>query len=153
MTPVKYKPRRKLPFHRLPFVGRIHHKTESGAFSVWDVPLTGGYEGGWRAGSAIADSALVYLREESSDDLNRFLLGQICREWMARAPGADSEELAALHGQLGGFMEIVSKWLAASVKEFGANLDRADKRAIEKRINAGLAFDEQAFIASLPGEE
>lgn len=154
MTPaVKYKPRRTVPFHRLPFVGRSHHKPESDAISAWDVPLTGGYEGGWRAGAAAGTSAVVYFREESRAEMNQFLLGHICLAWIDRAVVADQEELVSLRGQVGGFMETVSKWLVASVNEFGMDLDRADKSAIEKRINAGIAFDEKAFFANLPHEE
>ncbi|HCJ29537.1 MAG TPA: hypothetical protein DHV63_09630 [Pseudomonas sp.] len=149
---VKYKPRRKLAFHRLPFVGTSYHKKAYG-ISSWDVPLTGGYVGGCMAGSALATSALVYLREEASDETNRFLLGQICATWIDRAESATQEELDVLRGQAVGFMQTISGWLAASVDQFGANLDKADKKAILKRINAGLALDEQAFIDSLPSEE
>lgn len=147
---LKYKPRKALAAHRLPLVGKAHVQPECGGLSFWDVPLTGGYVGGCKAGEALATSTLVFLREESDDYLNRCILGQIAAAWMERAIDASPEERTALRGQAVGFMATISEWVAAAVNDLGANLDRADKAAILARINAGLAFDEEAFLARLP---
>jgi len=149
---LKYKPRKKLAIHRLPFVGRVHVQPEHGGLSFWDVPLTGGYIGGCKAGEALAVSTLVFLREErDSHYLERGILGQIAAAWMERAIDANPEERLALRGQAVGFMSKMSEWVDAAVSDLGANLDRSDKAAILTRINAGLALDEEAFLARLTG--
>lgn len=147
---LKYKPRKKLAAHRLPFVGRVHVQPEHGGLSFWDVPLTGGYIGGCKAGEALAVSTLVFLREEGGETPDRWLLGQIAAAWMERAIDASPEECIALRGQAVGFMSKMSEWVSAAAADLGANLDRTDKAAILTRINAGLAFDEEAFLARLP---
>jgi hypothetical protein len=161
-NPIKRKTRGKSGFRRLPFVaGR---RTES-ASPFWNVPASGGYLGGYETGEAMALSFLKFLREEKVDFTVYWLTGIVesfmirfeqeggkamadrrpCSEW--------SETFDAFRGQYCGFFNTVSKWLAASAKHLGSNLDRITEQDLVSRANAGLGFDHVAHMDSLSDDE
>ena len=147
---LRYKTRRKMPALRMPFVGNEH----GDQFSHWDVPLSGGYQGGNMAGGAMATALLMSFREHS-DEMSACRLGLIAARWAELARTASPDELESLRGQIVGFSFQLSRWLVAAVSDggFGAALDAIDRQALIKRANAGLAFDEKAWLASLRDKE
>jgi len=140
---LKFRPRRKTSFNRLPFVGR----QDDGAPNFWSVPLTGGYYGGTKAGGELAALMLIHLRQHGQDQFAHGRLGQVATAWLDAARTATPEQYSALRGQVLGFMGTLSPWLIAAAKQNGKNLDTADRHAILRSANRWLAFDDSALFA------
>lgn len=136
---LRHHPHGHTPFHRLPFVGR----------TAWQVPATGGYFGGYATGEAMALSFLHYLRA-GNDDLPETRLAQIVTAFAAHLAEADDSGRDSVRGQAIGFCNTLSGWLTRAARQWGDTL--APPRDLVRRANAGLGFDEAAYLASL-GEE
>lgn len=140
---LRFHKRKKLPVHRLPFVGPVPGKV---GFSFWRVPKTGGYEGGCRTGEALAYIYLKHLREHGSGvgwHLRKITLD------MCDCKGVSGEEADATHGQIVGFFGALDEWLEVAMKHLGSQLDSLDNAALLKQANAGLSFDIEAYKATL----
>ncbi|MDD3676036.1 hypothetical protein [Thauera propionica] len=161
--PIKRKTRVKRGFRRLPFVAG---RSANSAAPCWNVPASGGYFGGYETGEAMAQAFLKFLREEEGG-FPAYWLTFIVESFMIRfeqeggkamadrVPCSErSETFVAFRGQYCGFLNTVSQWLAASAKHLGASLDRISEQDLVRRANAGLGFDQAAYMASLfDGEE
>lgn len=149
--PLRFHPRRRAPFHRLPFIGL----DARGRVSFWDVPATGGYHGGCKTGAALATLYLRFLRERevagalpggNLSTLPLLVLG------MAGLPPASVD--SAKKGQVVGFCTELDYWLRAAVLHMGESLDRVDAEALLRTANAGLAFVEPVrVVADKAGDE
>lgn len=155
---LRRKPQAAHGFHRLPFVAG---RRAGSAAPCWQVPASGGYCGGYETGEAMAQAFLKFLREEQSGSPARYLTG-IAESFMTRFEQEGGKAMAdrtpisewshsfdSLRGQYTGFFNTVSLWLAAAAKQLGANLDGIEEQAMLRRANAGLGFDEAAYMASL----
>jgi len=140
---LQFHPRRKVPFHRLPFVGKQH----DGMPAFWSVPLTGGYYGGTKAGGELAALMLIHLRQHGRVEFSMGRLGQVATAWLEAARTATPEQYSALRGQALGFMGTLSPWLIAAAEQNGKRLDTADRHAILRSANRWLAFDDSALFA------
>lgn len=140
---LQFHPRRKVPFHRLPFVGRQHDGTPN----FWNVPLSSGYYGGTQTGGELAALMLIHLRQHRHDQYTTGQLGQVATAWLDAARTATPEQYSVLRGQVLGFMGMLSPWLIAAAEQNGKNLDTADRHAILRSANRWLAFDDSALFA------
>lgn len=133
---LSFKNRRKLPAHRLPFVGEVHGKI---GLSFWTVPKAGGYRGGCQTGEALAHIYLKHLKDHESDSglgsLQRIALDMFGCEL------EDSPEQAALRGQAVGFFSVLDAWLAGAAKHLCGGLDEYDNKTLLKAANTGLTLD------------
>lgn len=150
---LRFKPRRKIAAHRLPFVGREHSTPDYGLIGYWDVPLTGGYAGGNQTGLALAKLLLVYMRENHADEMVGYAAGAMMLSMLEAARTADDDQFEALRGQALGVMNQLTPFLVGAAYHAGHELDGLDTKKVLALANAGLAFDEQARIASLTTEE
>jgi hypothetical protein len=139
---LQFHPRRKAPFHRLPFVGQ----QADGTPYFWNVPLTGGYYGGPPTGGELAALRLIHLRQHRRDQFTTGQLGQVATAWLDAARTASPEQYSALRGQVLGFMAMLSPWLIAA-EHNGRNLDSADRHALLRKANQWLAFDDSTLFA------
>ncbi|MHA6196575.1 hypothetical protein ACX3YG_19635 [Pseudomonas wadenswilerensis] len=130
---LKFK-RRKGAVAKLPYVGADHH---SGC-SMWDVPSTGDYWGGWDTGQALALVALKHVK--SHHDYPAGHLGHIAASWLERAQQAAPEEFATLRGQVLGFMRTVEVAAIGGLFHAGYDTDSWDEKSLLKEANKGLAF-------------
>lgn len=157
-SPLKFKPRRKCPSHRLPFVDAVPGHL---GLSFWAVPKTGGYDGGHRTGMALASIYMKYLKENDlSGDGGGALLGRIVLDMFdfESHVGSLSAEQDALMGQVLGFFLELSPWLISAAKRLDGGLDQQDDKGLLKIANAGLGFPEfaefnnfRAYIAARGG--
>lgn len=133
---LSFKNRRKLPAHRLPFVGEVHGKI---GLSFWTVPKAGGYRGGCQTGEALAHIYLKHLKDHESDSglgsLQRIALDMFGCEL------EDSPEQAALRGQAVGFFSVLDAWLTGAAKHLCGGLDEYDNKTLLKVANTGLTLD------------
>ncbi len=152
-----FRPKKKASPRRLPFVGNEH--TSGKDFSYWNIPSSGGYFGGNKTGEAVAYMLLKHLRENlnTPDSINDVYLGMMILDWNKRMmteslqPG--SEELDSLHGQMVGFINIISKLLLAFVIPLYHELDKKDYKELLKQANHGIAFDEEDYFKYLDLKE
>ena len=130
---LSFKNRKKIPTHRLPFVGEVHGKI---GLSFWIVPKTGGYRGGCQTGEALARIYIKHLKDHSNDSgltsLQKIALDMFGCEL------ADSPEQDALRGQVIGFFSVLDVWLAGAAKHLHGGLDEHDNKALLKAANTGL---------------
>ncbi|WP_339678272.1 hypothetical protein [uncultured Zhongshania sp.] len=145
---IRFNNRKKLPLHRLPFVGPTDEK--KWGYSFWRVPKTGGYGGGCDTGTALANIYLKHLREHGASS-GGALQGIVLD--MFDCECNDDPEVTALRGQVVGFFSTLDHWLEGAAKCLGSSLDNADKRALLKKANNGLNFDHEAWMASLSDED
>ncbi len=120
----------------------------SGAGSFWNLPATGGLQGGIDVGRAVALDYLKSLRRspEGSDRGHTLAWAAESLAWrIAKTGGWDAEhakdmspEARALMGQSLGFFTTLSEWLAASARHLGSGLDATTEAVIDQRIRAGL---------------
>lgn len=142
---LKFHPRKKVPHHQLPFIGKDHHPESS----YWDVPARGGYLGGNIAGDHLGRIFLHHLRSHGNAPLAHLYLQWIVSAWMDQAVSysggeikpipEQSEALISLRGQIAGFMSTLSPWLMAAVEQLGQNLERVAPAAELAAANRGLS--------------
>lgn len=139
IQPMVFKRRRSLPVHRLPYVGNNCHTDPMGRTGYWDVPLVGGYNGGWATGGALAMIALKHLCS-CAQRVDGDHLKYIAASWVDRATQASPDELETLKAQVMGFMTEIGKF--AEVAAVGSRLRLAlvDDKAELKKANEGLGF-------------
>ena len=153
--PIKRNTLKQEGFYKLPFVGSSRH-----AARFWCVPATGGYTGGRETGAAMAYSFLKFLRTSPRAQAD-FLLPRVIESFMVRFEQEggcaligmpykkQSTAFAALEGQYYGFFGTVSRWLASSAICLGSDLDQLTEKDLLRRANAGLGFDEMAYLADI----
>ncbi len=143
-TKLAFNNRKKLALHKLPFVGR---RNGPGKFSIsfWDVPRAGGYFGGCKTGKALALIYLQHLKENGSGTGG--MLQHITFDML---DGCDDD---ARSGQVVGFFTHLESWLSGAVKHLEGGLDEMPEKQLLQAANDGLAFDEEAYLASLPDDE
>lgn len=146
--PLRFKNRRQLAAHRLPFVDRVPGQP---GISFWAVPKAGGYVGGNETGTALARVYLRYLREQGQCRGGGIL--QLIVLDMMGTPDSFGIEEQALRGQAVGFFTELERWLSAAVQRLDGGLDKQDDKALLRTANAGLNFDEAAYLASLPDDD
>lgn len=139
IQPMTFKRRRVLPVHRLPYVGDSYFSRSMGRLTYWDVPLTGGYSGGWKTGGALAMIALKHM-SNYNQRLDGDHLKYIADSWIDRASQASPDELDTLRGQVLGFMQEVGKFAEAAAVGSRLRLSQVDDRAELKKANEGLGF-------------
>lgn len=143
------------PFERLPFVGQRSIPRRN--FPYWDVPASGGYFGGCHAGRAMA---YLYLRHVRSHGRSEEVptLGLMLLDWLDQAlirAGQDGivarrpPWLEAMRGQLVGFAEVLSNWGGDAARFMGAPLDNLNDAKLLELLNAGVQFDEPAYLRHL----
>ncbi|WP_040727651.1 hypothetical protein [Thiomicrorhabdus sp. Kp2] len=140
---LKFKNRKKLPLHRLPFVGDEDGKL---GLSFWKVPKDGGYAGGCTTGKALARIYLKHLKEHGGCPggmLQSITLDMLDKE------RDDRQEWDSLKGQAVGFFSELDRWLVAAAKNMDDGLENEDNRVLLKTANKGLNFDAAAYRASL----
>ncbi|MBV1788618.1 hypothetical protein KQ940_11190 [Marinobacterium sp. D7] len=144
---IRFKNRKELPFHRLPFVDGVPGRFD---LSFWAVPKTGGYFGGNETGRALARIYMKHLKEHgaSCDGSN---LGRMVLEF-DRKNGASAEQ-DVLRGQVVDFFTELEIWLTGAAKHLKGGLDKDDNKTLLKAANAGLNFDNEAYMATLDEED
>lgn len=151
----------KSRLNALPFVATRNKVTIA---HFLDVPATGGYLGGYQTGAAAAIAFLKYQRGEERGGPNN-LLASIFEsfavrlieegglEMLSKSCPDQTPTFSSLRGQYAGFFNKLSECLENAVKEAGSHLDRVTDNDLLKRMNAGLSFDEDAFIQSLESKQ
>ncbi|MCW5879711.1 MAG: hypothetical protein KIS91_02070 [Anaerolineae bacterium] len=160
--PIQRKPRIKSAWRRLPFVATQPRRSTA---PDWTVPPTGGYFGGYETGEAMAATFLKFLREHGTE-FPAYPLTNIVASFMVRfeeeggramdtrRPMSErTDSFESLRGQYVGFFNTLSCWLKVAAKHLGGNLDRITDEALVRKANAGLGFDQAAFMASLSNKE
>ncbi|HAK7737207.1 TPA: hypothetical protein ACOSJI_004700 [Salmonella enterica] len=145
---LRFKNRKKLPVHRLPFVDTVPGKI---GLSFWAVPKTGGYFGGNETGCALARIYMKHLKEHGIGFAGGNLQGMVLD--MFDCNNSDAPEVSALRGQVVGFFVELERWLAGAAKYLEGGLDKHDNKTLLKAANAGLNFDNEAYMASLSDED
>lgn len=137
--PMKFKPRQKHPLHRLPYVGFENYADRYGRIGYWDVPLIGGYNGGWATGRALGNIAIKHMSQHDHDGDGGHLKS-IASAWLQRASTATAEELDTLQGQVMGFMTVIGIWTHSAADQSRCKLADCDEKAELKTANAGIGF-------------
>ncbi|WP_379910968.1 hypothetical protein [Marinobacterium aestuariivivens] len=123
-------PPKELSLHSLPFVGG--RSPEGLGKSFWDVPNTGGFQGGKCTGQALAHFYLLHLRHYGTTDDG--LLHLIALHMLSN--GAKS---LTTKGQAIGFFSILDAWLRfVAESQLGSELDQIDPAVLLADANAGL---------------
>lgn len=152
-TQLRFHPRCKTAFYRLPFVGC---RKEPALTRFWTVPATGGFAGGMMTGQALGQLFLRYLRDNTDE-----LIGPLAwtvEAMMARWTLTDglvqknrplsqrSPEFMSLSGQILGFFCTLESWLRSETQHEALPMSRLDEQELLDRANAGLAFDVEQFL-------
>lgn len=142
---LRFYPHRKHPFHRLPFVAPRRHP---GGAQYWYVPASGGYEGGYETGAALALLFLRHLQQHPGRWSGRlgWIVMSMLHAWMEDGGGQQMDQPVyrrppALHsrrGQMVGFFALVEEWLQLAVTVDGAELAQFSEKALLQRANRGL---------------
>lgn len=161
VSPIQNKRDYKPSFRSLPFVAGWRSKTKT---PYWNVPATGGYFGGYETGAAMATAFLKFIRS-SNKDVHGYLpwiVDSFARrieqeggsEMADRRYGKTSESYDSLRGQYVGFFNTLASALLNHAKTCDY-LDGVSERELVASANAGLGFDQSAYMASLSeqGEE
>jgi hypothetical protein len=143
---IKFNNQKTMPFHRLPFVNPSRGGTST---KFWSLPLQGGYVGGYKAGAAMAEAFLKYLRSHDNDFHGELtsIVGSMMEQFsilegsrMEDLPISDqSNAYLSFQGQYVGFFNTLTNWLAESVKLFGQSLDQVSERELIERTREGLS--------------
>ncbi|EBS6645157.1 hypothetical protein D5977_07945 [Salmonella enterica subsp. enterica] len=144
---LRFKNRKKIPAHRLPFVDSAPGKP---GLSFWAVPKTGDYFGGSETGNALAHIYMKHLKEHGrgfGGNLQLMVLD------MFGCENSDDPEVSALRGQVVGFFSELERWLVAAAQHLEGGLDNHDNKTLLEAANAGLNFDNEAYEASLSDED
>lgn len=150
---IRFHPRKKLPIHRLPFVGKTDPLQNGGrGISFWAVPPTGGYGGGCETGKALAKIYLKHLREHRDAAYSGGYLQHIVLDMLENAH-EKSPERDAFCGQVVGFFSVLDAWLEGAALYLQGDLDSMDPKALLDAANKGLNFDYEAYMASLSDDD
>lgn len=144
---LRFKNRKKQPTHRLPFVSL---GAEMG-INYWDVPKTGGYIGGCKTGNALALIYLKHTKENDPDEVGG-RLHHIVLDMLNRSGNGLPQEHDSLRGQIVGFFYELEKLLYVASVIYGNTLDKHRDKDLLRKANAGLEFDSEAYLDSLPEE-
>lgn len=128
----------------------------------WNVPTTGGYVGGYETGTAMAHDFLKMLRNDKSSmpatDLVRIFESLAIKFGVEDGPAMcakpipeRTENFGSLRGQYVGFFNTLSEWLRAGAKHLVGGLDEMTEADLLARANAGLVFDEEAYLMQMEG--
>lgn len=124
------QPPKELALHSLPFVGG--RSPDRLGQSFWDIPSTGGFQGGKCTGQALAHFYLLHLRHYGKTDGS--LLHLIALHMLSN--GAKS---LSTRGQATDFFEVLDAWLrSAAESHLGAELDSIDPAVLLADASAGL---------------
>lgn len=140
--PLQFHNDERIPCHRLPFVGT---GIKNPGLAFWNVPETGGYTGGCRTGEALALLYMKHLREHGPGPGG--MLQNIAFSMFGDRPDND-----AVNGQVVGFFRALEKMWFSACRQNRA-LDDFKAADLLEAANAGLNFDEEAFLASLSDDE
>lgn len=126
----KPQPPRKLTLHSLPFVGG--RSPDGLGKSFWDIPATGGFQGGKCTGQALAHFYLLHLRHYGAID------GGLLHLIALHMLGSGVKSLST-RGQATGFFDVLDAWLrAAAESQLGTELDAIDPAVLLADASAGL---------------
>ncbi|PWE45453.1 hypothetical protein [Pseudomonas prosekii] len=139
IQPMKFKPRKTHPLHRLPYVGCENYVDRYGRIGYWDVPLAGGYNGGWQTGRALGNIAIKHMSQHDHDGDGGHLKS-IASAWLQRASTATPDELDTLQGQVLGFMTVIGIWTHSAAAQSSCKLADCDEKTELKTANAGIGF-------------
>lgn len=105
MKKLTFHNKKKVPLHRLPFVGG---KSKNGlTISFWNVPASGGYHGGCETGAALAWLWIKHLEEFNSKSCP-FTLSSIATDMS----GIEDD---SIRGQMVGFFSVIEKVFAQMI--------------------------------------
>jgi hypothetical protein len=91
--------------------------------------------------TALTDISQSFMVRFDQEGGQAMLSRSPCDEW--------SESFTAFRGQYCGFFNKLCEWLATMARSsIGANLDQITCEAILERANAGIQFDEAAYLRS-----
>jgi hypothetical protein len=144
---LKFKNRKRIPFHRLPFVDAVLGKI---GLSFWAVPKTGNYFGGFETGNNLARIYLKYLRENGSSGggtLPCMVLD------MFDCENTDDPSMSALRGQVVGFFSELESWVAIASRHSGDSLDHLSNTRLLEVANNGLNFDNESYFTAQSDED
>lgn len=158
---IKRKTTSQVGFRSLPFVAGP--RTDSDA-PCWHMPAKGGYLGGYETGEAMARALLKLHRSDESQIQSHALTDIVCsfmRRFEEEGGKAMDDRCApdwsnsfdSLRGQYVGFFNTMSGWLEAAAKHLGSGLDKVSNDDLLKQANAGLNFDQKAYMDSLKDDE
>lgn len=137
-TVLKYKDKAKYGYRRLPFVGKS---------ASWDVPATGGYQGGCEFGVWAAVAFLKMLRAQK--DAGPGFLQSIV---LAMLNGSNSAELGdgdgSFRGQVVGFFSTLDHALHTAAM-IDPQLDEYSERDLAAAMTRAVNFDEEAWNAAM----
>lgn len=139
--PLKFK-RRKHPTQKLPYVGTDFFESQVYGHCLWDVPLTGGYWGGYKTGQALSLIALKHIKADHANPVGH--LGSVVVSWLERARSANQEEFETLRAQVLGFMRAVEVAAIGGLLHTDYGTDSWDCKSLLKEANQGLAFKSPA---------
>jgi hypothetical protein len=127
---IKPQPPKELALHSLPFVGG--RSPDGLGKSFWDIPSTGGFQGGKCTGQALAHFYLLHLRHYGTTD------GGLLHLIGLHMLGTGVKSLS-VRGQATGFFDVLDAWLrAAAESQLGAELDSIDPAVLLADATAGL---------------
>lgn len=146
---LKFNNRKKLPCHRLPFVGKADDNRIG--LSWWNVPKAGGYSGGNQTGQSLAYIYMQYLR--ANPENTGGILQHIVLDMFDAGESRGTPEMNALRGQVVGFCYLLERWLVGSAVHLGSRLDSIDEKTLLEAANNGLNFDNDAYLKSLSDDK
>lgn len=132
---LKFKPRRKVLSHRLPFVDKPLQPKEYSGISFWAVPATGGFGGGNHTGAALA---IIYLKSlQEPGRKGGGMLQQIALDMLSHQHD-DPDQSLSQRGQAVGFFTQIEEWLVDAVTHMAPSLDALDTKSLLATANKGL---------------
>ena len=128
MKKLTFHNKKKVPLHRLPFVGG-KSKTRLG-INFWNVPASGGYAGGCDTGTALAWLWIKHLEEFNSKSCP-FTLSSIATDMS----GIEDD---SIRGQMVGFFSIIETVFAQMITSHKIHYSKNEKEFLAS-ANKGLA--------------
>lgn len=128
---LKFNNKEPHPVHRLPFIGG-KSKNLAGC-SFWNVPATGGYEGGNMTGNAMAWLWLKHIEANGPEDAPA-VLSRIVME-IANAKSK------SLNGQIVGFFEVIEIVISKLITDYKIHFTKEEISLLEQ-ANSGLSYTE-----------
>ncbi|MGH1449933.1 MAG: hypothetical protein ACRBBM_11010 [Pseudomonadaceae bacterium] len=150
VSKLKFNNRKKIPLHRLPFVGSVSGKPR---LSFWTVPRAGGYVGGCKTGEALA---LIYLKHliDHADPLGcgqlQWIVGDMVN--MPQYSSHQTAEMSALRGQIVGFFSTLDPFLRGAAVHLNHGLQNVEFNDLLNRANQGLDWREPEDNAPAGGD-
>lgn len=131
---MKYRKNASCEFRRMPFMGK----------SAWDVPATGGYQGGCQLGQYAAIAYLKMLKTQES--VRGGFLQHIVLDMLAAAPRPDADH--SFRGQMVGFFSTLDESLHRSASA-DTRLDDYSESDLAAAMTRAINFDEDAWMAAM----